>query len=854
MPLLSPPRARVAATSTPQGSGAALLPTNIASSAAGVRPQTSTAASFEALEAFRMTSSATDSTPGVEPPDTQTAVGPSYVTEAVNDTLSVWTRTGSPVVSASLNAFFPVPTANGYYFSDPRIVYDGLSGRWFLSGMGVNPAASSSYVYLAVSTSSDPTGGWNIYEVAYGATVIADQPKLGLSSDKVVLSWNDFSGSTFTGQETWVLQKSDLLSGLAVSSSAFGSDPTRNNVVPVVSQTPTSSEYLVYNNTCSGQSGVGVGSCTAGTSTLGVVAIDGTPAAGNVTWTEADPAVAATVAPPAGTQPSGPAIETNDDRLLSAVWQNGNLWASGNDGCIPSSSVQSCLRLFEVSTTSDSVLVDGDIGSAGQDLYYPAVTLDSSGDPYVVATQSSSTLYPSVLVLGESASSGGFVGVGLPEPDGGASYNGTRWGDYSGAAVDPLNPNDVWVAGEYSTRGGNPDWGTAAAELTFEQVPQVGPGGFVALTPTRVLDTRYGTGGTAGPVGAGQTVSLPVLGWGGVPDSGVAAVVLNVTVTQPTRSGYLTVYPDGAARPLASNLNFSAGETVPNLVIAPVGPDGQVDFYNGSAGTVQIVADVSGWFASGSPGAGGLAPLTPTRILDTRYGTGVPAGPVGAARTISLSVLGQGGVPPSGVAAVVLNVTVTQPHGGGYLTVYPDQSARPVASNLNFSAGETVPNLVIAPVGPDGRVDFYNGSGGTAHIVADVSGWFAPSPPAAGGLAPLTPARVLDTRYGTGGIAGPVGAARTIGLSVLGQGGVPGSGVSAVVLNVTVTQAQGGGYLTVYPGGAARPLASNLNFSAGETVPNLVIAPVGPDGRVDFYDGSGGAVQIVADVSGWFSN
>jgi hypothetical protein len=389
------------------------------------------------------------------------------VAEAVNSTLSVWTRTGSPVASISLDAFFSVPNASGYFFSDPRIVYDGLSGRWFLSGMSVDPSASSGDVYLAVSTTSDPTGGWDIYDVASGAGVFADQPKLGVSSDKVVLSWDDFSNSTFTGQETWVLQKSDLLSGGTVSIYNFAADTTRFDVVPAVSQTPTSSEYLVYNNSCSAQAGNGSGSCTVGTPTLGVVIISGTPAANNVTWTEADPGVTATTGPPAGTQPSGPAIETNDDRLLSAVWQNGNLWASGNDACVPSTVVQSCLRLFEVSTASNSMLVDGDLGFAGQDLYYPAVALDGLGDVYLAATQSSSTLYPSVVVFGKSTTSAAFVGVDLPEPDGGASYLGNRWGDYSGAAMDPANPSVVWLAGEYSTQGGNPNWGTAVAETSF---------------------------------------------------------------------------------------------------------------------------------------------------------------------------------------------------------------------------------------------------------------------------------------------------------------------------------------------------------------------------------------------------
>ncbi len=304
------------------------------------------------------------------------------------------------------------------------------------------------------------------------------------------------------------------------------------------------------------------------------------------------------------------------------------------------------------------------------------------------------------------------------------------------------------------------------------------------MTPDRILDTRVDNG-ASGPVPADGEVSLQVEGRGGVPASGVGAVVLNVTVTAPQTGGYLTVYPDGVTRPVTSNLNFSKGETIPNLVVAPVGSDGKVDFYNGSGGTAQIVGDVSGWFASGSAGAGGLTPLTPDRIMDTRVDNGA-SGPVPADGEVSLQVEGRGGVPASGVGAVVLNVTVTAPQTGGYLTVYPDGVTRPVTSNLNFSKGETIPNLVVAPVGSDGKVDFYNGSGGTAQIVGDVSGWFASGSAGAGGLTPLTPDRILDTRVDNGA-SGPVPADGEVSLQVEGRGGVPAYGVGAVVLNVTVT-------------------------------------------------------------------
>jgi hypothetical protein len=122
--------------------------------------------------------------------------------------------------------------------------------------------------------------------------------------------------------------------------------------------------------------------------------------------------------------------------------------------------------------------------------------------------------------------------------------------------------------------------------------------GYAALPPARIMDTRTNFGAT-GPVGPNKTVSLQVEGAGGVPASGVTAVVLNVTVTGASTAGYVTVYPDGGTRPTTSNLNFSAGETVPNLVVAPVGSDGKVDFYN-AVGNVQIIADVSGYYSPSS--------------------------------------------------------------------------------------------------------------------------------------------------------------------------------------------------------------------------------------------------------------
>ena len=137
--------------------------------------------------------------------------------------------------------------------------------------------------------------------------------------------------------------------------------------------------------------------------------------------------------------------------------------------------------------------------------------------------------------------------------------------------------------------------------------------------PYRILDTRDGTGGPQLPLRAGQPRTLNVLGQGGVPTTGVAMVAMNVTVTNPSAIAYLTVFPNGEPVPNASNLNFVAGQTVPNLVLARVGAGSAVNLVINN-GTADVIADVVGWVADATATTPGsrTEPLTPNRVLDTR--------------------------------------------------------------------------------------------------------------------------------------------------------------------------------------------------------------------------------------------
>jgi hypothetical protein len=245
------------------------------------------------------------------------------------------------------------------------------------------------------------------------------------------------------------------------------------------------------------------------------------------------------------------------------------------------------------------------------------------------------------------------------------------------------------------------------------------------------MDTRPGathTGPIVGPVvGGALTNKLPIAGVS-VP-ANATAVVLNVTATGPTASSFLTVYPDGTDKPLASNLNFVSGQTVPNLVTVQLGTDGGVTFFNNS-GNVQVIADLAGYFtAAGDTSGSHFYPLVNHRILDTRTNTGGIFTSIGAGQTKNVAVVGQGGV-IDGAASVVMNTTVTAPTASSFLTVYPDDKTQPLASNLNFVKDLTVANLVSAKVGASsGNVDVFNNRG-SVQVIVDVAGWYGTAPTA----------------------------------------------------------------------------------------------------------------------------
>lgn len=250
------------------------------------------------------------------------------------------------------------------------------------------------------------------------------------------------------------------------------------------------------------------------------------------------------------------------------------------------------------------------------------------------------------------------------------------------------------------------------------------------MTPARFVDTREGVGTSRGPLAPRSAFATRIGGLQGVPQ-GITAVALNVTVTEPQGPGHLTAYSGDGPVPTASNLNFVPGQTVANAVIVPVAADGTIKVFNGSWMPAHVVVDVVGYYSKESKAA--FLPFTPFRTLDTREEAyGWPGGRFRAREYIT-----QGFTPDAatGVKAYVLNTTVTETGGTGYLSVapsaYPLPAAgrgpapagpRPGSSTLNWTAGTTVPNLVQASDGDHGVITFWNQGHQDADLVLDVFG------------------------------------------------------------------------------------------------------------------------------------
>jgi hypothetical protein len=398
-----------------------------------------------------------------------------------------------------------------------------------------------------------------------------------------------------------------------------------------------------------------------------------------------------------------------------------------------------------------------------------------------------------------------------------------------------------------------PSAGALGQSATSTAAADFNTGTYYSLQPSRILDTRTGNGAPQAKLGQGATLSLQVTGRGGVPATGVAAVVLNVTVTNATAASFLTVYPSGVTRPLASSLNFVAGWTGANSVTVAVGTGGKVNIFN-NAGSTDVIADVDGFYATdasvvGQFGNGGrYHQVVPERLYDSRLD---PLGKLGPGEVVQIPV-SYGPERDPHIRALVVNVTAVDANGPGFLTAWNGIIEQfPGTSTLNYVPGATVPNMAVVPTalccGGFPSIGVYAQT--TTHVIVDILGVFDDGFFVDGlAFAARTPARIVDSRIGQG-TPHALGPATTATITTPGSIATPGT--QALALNVTAVSPTALTFLTVWPSDLTMPGSSNLNPAPGQTVPNSVYTRIGPDAAFKVYNNAG-TVNLVVDVVGTF--
>ncbi|MDO8119958.1 N-acetylmuramoyl-L-alanine amidase [Isoptericola sp. b490] len=411
----------------------------------------------------------------------------------------------------------------------------------------------------------------------------------------------------------------------------------------------------------------------------------------------------------------------------------------------------------------------------------------------------------------------GTNGAGLPVGAGTYSMYVTGTDQATGARVVPIDQRVV------VTRTDNPP--------TVDPVPLVGDLTFHAITPQRVLDTRP----SAQSLGPRSRADVKVAGVGDVP-ADAKAVSVTLTAVAASTATFLTVWPAGADRPLASILNADAHHTVPASTIVGVGGQGMISVYNAS-GSVHVVVDVTGYWSD--DGAGDLfTPLpTATRLYDSR----TSGGQFASGETRTLTVAGVDGVPADATAAM-LNVVSVGAKDDGYVSVVPHGSDPTLTSTVNNVPGGDAANRSLVPLS-GGQADVYL-RGGAADVVVDVVGWVGPS--GSYRFTPVQPVRAFDTR--DAGAPLTEGEQRTFQL----RDAVGAADAQLALVNLTATQETAPAtYLTVWPGGSDQPGTSDLNASRGRDQANATVVGWDSGGEVTAYNARG-STHLIADVYGFF--
>lgn len=386
---------------------------------------------------------------------------------------------------------------------------------------------------------------------------------------------------------------------------------------------------------------------------------------------------------------------------------------------------------------------------------------------------------------------------------------------------------------------------TGASEARIDNVREwlrqtVRGGTFVRLpTSAQALDTRTGLGAPAGARPAGSVTSFQVTGVGGIPPTGVTAVLVDVTAVT-TAATYLTVLPDGAPPGQAlSTLNAAANQIISNTAVVSVPANGRLAVYNNGSG-VHALVDVQGYYTTEGSAGRGFVPVNHTRVVDTRNGAdGIV--PAWGSRTFTLT----GGIVPAGAGTAFLDLIVTDATAQGWVGAFPPGGTND-RSVMDYVPGTTSHGVAVL-LDAEGRAIFTNNGGSAIHLVLTATGYFTGSPGTGAGLRTMPAARKLDTRNVGTGVPVPPNSIVDVAL------GVP-AGAAALV-NLTAVDNTTDGHFQAWPLDGPEVTSSLTNFAPPNTGARagLAVVKVGTGGKIRIRNAGAGTTHALVDLQGWYA-
>ena len=413
--------------------------------------------------------------PGVStPPDTNGAVGPSHLLLTTNGTVRIQDHSGTILSSVNLLSFWSGLGVTDVF--DPRSYFDPHSGRFIVICCAQRRSASSGML-LAVSETDDPTGNWYRWVLDADPADLdwLDYGNLGFTAGEITFTGNLFSiaSDAFGGVQFWRIDKASALDGGALTMESFKVTNAGGTLVPAVTlDAAQTTQYVIRAGTSnlfgSGRVQLYRLSGALGATTLGVLP----NAALGASWSIALPN-----APQLGT---GASIETNDDRMLSAVFRFGRVWCCHTVGLPTAGPTRTAAKWWSVEPATGLVHQSGVLDDGALSFYYPSLAVNSQGLMMLGCSGSSPTEYVGAYYAWRNPDTALGALEGFQRYHAGAGpFSGPRWGDYSGIYVDPVDGTSLWVLQQYAEVSNR--WGIQWAQLTVNQRNVLPVSGWVGL-------------------------------------------------------------------------------------------------------------------------------------------------------------------------------------------------------------------------------------------------------------------------------------------------------------------------------------------------------------------------------------